>query len=315
MSVIILGSNNTNTAEYYKVLGFTPSMLVTEINHGQLIGHTCIQDVPNHEVLEIILKNADNVYWAHPEKSEFFDDCSYYKFLDWFKDYNLKYYNVKNFDSIIFDPYQWNNTITVMPEHAVFLGCSFTTGVGLSDPNTRYANIVSSYFNKKLLNLASPGGSNNLIFDKFFQLNFHPGQLVILQFTMLDRLHYCNANKKLVQLLLSTSIIDPTLHRAMLEVFHKDFLFYELLCKIRAAVKIARQQQLKLVFWLIDYKNENMYSAIDQTYFYNMPEFVPASWLENYIVDSAEDKQHPGIQSNKIIADTLIKYIETIYEC
>jgi hypothetical protein len=64
MSVIIVGSNHTNTAEYYKVLGLEPSVLVTTVNHGQLIGHTCIQDIPDHSVLEIILRNANEVYWA-----------------------------------------------------------------------------------------------------------------------------------------------------------------------------------------------------------------------------------------------------------
>lgn len=315
MSVIIVGSNSTPTAEYYKVLGLSSSMLVTEINHGHLIGHTCIQDVPDHNTLETILKNADEVYWAHPDPSEFFDHNSYYDFLNWLKDYNLKYHNVINYDSIALDPYKWNNKVTVDVDHAVFLGCSFTAGVGLSDPSTHYANIVSSHFNKKILNLAQPGGSNNLIFDKFSQLDFYPGQLVILQFTVLDRLHYCNDNKKLIQLLLSTSPIEKNQRQAMLEIYHKDFLFYELLCKIRAIVKIAREQKLKLVFWLIDYKNENIYSKVDQLYFYDMPEFVPASWLENYMVDSAEDNLHPGVESNKILANTLIKYIETIYEC
>jgi hypothetical protein len=315
MSVIIVGSNDIQTAEYYKVLGLSQSMLVTEVDHGHLIGHTCIQDVPNHSTLETILKNADEVYWAHPDPSEFFDHNSYYDFLNWLKDYNLKYHNVINYDSIAFDPYQWNNKVTVDVDHAVFLGCSFTAGVGLSDPSTHYASIVSSHFNKKILNLAQPGGSNNLIFDKFSQLDFYPGQLVVLQFTVLDRLHYCNDNKKLIQLLLSTSPIEKYQRQAMLEIYHKDFLFYELLCKIRAIVKIAREQKLKLVFWLIDYKNENIYSKVDQLYFYNMPEFVPASWLENYMVDSAEDNLHPGVESNKILANTLIKYIETIYEC
>lgn len=315
MSVIIVGSNDIKTAEYYKVLGLNQSMLVTEVDHGYLIGHTCIQDVPDHSTLETILKQADEVYWAHPTQTEFFDDQSYYDFLNWFKDYNLKYHNVINYNSITFDPYKWNNKVTVDVSHAVFLGCSFTAGVGLSDTNTHYANIISSHFNKKLLNLAQPGGSNNLIFDKFSQLDFHPGQLVVLQFTMLDRLHYCNSDKKLIQLLLSTSPIEKNLHQALLEIYHKDFLFYELLCKIRSIVKTARVQKLKLVFWLIDYKNENIYSKLDQAYFYDMPEFVPASWLENYLVDSAEDNLHPGVESNKILANTLINYIETIYEC
>ena len=151
MSIIIVGSNHTNTAEYYKTLGLEPSTLVTEIKHRPLIGHTCIQDVPDYNTLETILKNADDVYWAHPTPGEFFNYNSYYNFLNWLKDYNLKYRNVKNFNSITLDPHKWNNKVTVDITHAVFMGCSFTAGVGLSDPNTHYANIVSLHFDKKLL--------------------------------------------------------------------------------------------------------------------------------------------------------------------
>ena len=106
MTIIIVGSNHTNTAEYYKVLGLNSSTLITDIVHGHFIGHTCIQDVPEYAILETILKNAAEVYWAHPDPSEFFDYNSYYNFLNWLKDYNLKYHNVKNFDSITFDPYK-----------------------------------------------------------------------------------------------------------------------------------------------------------------------------------------------------------------
>jgi hypothetical protein len=313
MSIIIVGSNHNDTAGYYKKLNLTPSVLVTEINHRQEIGHTCIQDIPDHDKFEVVLKNADEVYWAESKKDEFFDDKSYYDFLNWLKDYNLKHHNVKNIDSISFDPFGWKNNITVDTDQAVFLGCSFTAGVGLSDAKTHYSTIVANHFDKKLLNLAQGGGSNSLIFDKFFQLDLRPGQLVVLQFTELERLHYCGNDKKLIPLLLSTSPIKKELHLSMLEVYHKDFLFYELLCKIRAIVKFARAQQLKLVFWLIDYKNPNKYSELDQSYFYDMPEFVPASWIQNYMVDGAEDKMHPGIKSNKNIAKALITYIETIY--
>jgi hypothetical protein len=312
--IIIVGSNHANTAEYYKTLGLPASVLVTNVDHGQLIGHTCIQDIPDYAILEIVLKNADEIYWAESNKDEFFDDDSYYNFLDWLKDYNLKYKNVKNFELIKFDPYKWPQNITVDPDHAIFIGCSFTAGVGLSDPDTHYSTAVANHFNKKLLNLSQGGGSNNLIFDRFTQLDCYPGQLVVLQFTGLERLHYCDTDKKLSPVLLSTSQVEKNLHRAMLEVYHKDFLFYELLCKIRAIVTIARAQKLKLVFWLIDYKHNKVYSKLDQLYFYDMPEFVPASWMADFIVDAAEDKVHPGIESNKNIANTLIKYIETIYE-
>jgi hypothetical protein len=312
--IIIVGSNHANTAEYYKTLGLPASVLVTKIDHSQLIGHTGIQDIPDHAILEIVLKNADEIYWAESNKDEFFDDDSYYDFLDWLKDYNLKYKNVKNFELIKFDPYKWPQNITVDTDHAVFIGCSFTAGVGLSDPDTHYSTIVANHFNKKLLNLSQGGGSNHLIFDRFTQLDCYPEQLVVLQFTGLERLHYCDTDKKLSSILLSTSQVEENLHRAMLEVYHKDFLFYELLCKIRAIVTIARAQKLKLVFWLVNYKHNKVYSKLDQLYFYDMPEFVPASWMADFFVDAAEDKVHPGIESNKNIANTLIKYIETIYE-
>ena len=314
MSVIIVGSNHTNTANYYKKLGLSSSVLVTGINHKELIGHTCIQDIPDYNQLEIVLKNADEVYWAESNKDEFYDDSSYYDFLNWLKDYNLKNHNVKNFKLIKFDNYSWTKNLTTNPEQAVFLGCSFTAGIGLSNSKTHYAAIVANHFGKQLLNLGVPGGSNNLIFDQFTQLNFHPGQIVVLQFTLLERIRYCNTNKQLISMLFA-NMPNKQLTQSMLEVYHKDFLFYELLVKIRAIITIARLQKLKLVFWLIDYKHEDKYSKLDQTYFYDLPEFVPYSWMANYLVDFAEDNAHPGIESNKNIANTLINYMETIYEC
>ena len=124
------------------------------------------------------------------------------------------------------------------PEENIGMAVSFNMQVPVID--NRYKYIFKG--------VRIPGGSNSLIFDKFFQLDFHPGQLVVLQFTMLDRLHYCNTDKQLIQLMLSSSPIEKNLHQAMLEVYHKDFLFYELLCKIKAIVKFARTQKLKLVF-------------------------------------------------------------------
>ena len=100
-TIIIVGSNHANTAKYHNTLGLPASVLVTEIDHGQLIGHTCIQDVPDFGVLETILKNANKVYWAESSEDEFYDADSYYDFLYWLQLYNLKYKNVKNFQTIV----------------------------------------------------------------------------------------------------------------------------------------------------------------------------------------------------------------------
>jgi hypothetical protein len=311
-SIIIVGSTDTKTSEYYQQLSIAPSVLVTNRDHKQLIGHTSVGDIPDLKELEYVLSQAEQVYWAESNINEFFDTDSYYSFLDWLKDYNLKYNNVVNLDKIKFDVYKWNYRSIVKENHAVFLGCSITAGVGLPDVDSRYSTQVAKHFNKELLNLGTGAGSNSLIFDRFTQLDFFPGQIVVVQLTMLDRLHYCKQNRQLGKIMFANAA-DVDLNKKMVEVYHKDFLFYELLSKIRAMVTVARAKKLKMVFWLINYKNELVYSKLDQTYFYDMPEFVPASWMENFIMDKAADNLHPGIQSNKFIANTLIKYIETVY--
>jgi hypothetical protein len=314
MSIIIVGSNHDNTASYYKKLNMLPSHLITGIDHNHMIGHTSIHDIPDYQTLEIVLSRAKEVYWAECKKEEFHNDEWYYSFLNWLKDFNLKYKTVQNLNQICFDVYNWGKLIPLDPNQIVFLGCSLTAGVGVTDKNTLYSNIVAKHFNLDSLNLAQGGGSNSLIFDRFNRLQFNPGQMIVVQFTTPDRLQYCDMHKKLLPLVFSSSTIEKNFHRSLLEIYHSDFLFYELLCKIRSMVKLARAQQIKLVFWLIDYKNENNYSNLQQTYFYEMIEFVPASWMAGYMVDRAEDKIHPGIESNKNIANTLIKYITTVYE-
>jgi hypothetical protein len=311
-SIIIIGSTDVKTSEYYKQIDVPTSVLITNQYHNQPVAHTSIGDVPDLKELECILSQAKSVYWAGSTIEEFADIDSYYDFLNWLKDYNLKYNNVVNLDKIKFDVYKWNHRAVLKKNHAVFLGCSFTAGAGLPYAQTRYSTQVAEHFNKELLNLGTGGGSNSLIFDRFTQLDFFPGQIVVVQLTSLDRLHYCKQNRQLQKIMFANPA-DANLNQKMVEVYHKDFLFYELLSKVRAMVAIARAKKLKMVFWLRDYRDDLIFSKMDQQYFYDMPEFVPASWMQDYLIDRAMDNSHPGVRSNKFIADTLVKYIETVY--
>ena len=314
MSILIVGSSHADTAEYYKKIGTAPSTLVNSAGQQFSVGHTSVQDIPDLSELEVVLSLADMVYWAESDKNEFYNDEEYYIFLDWLKGYNLKHKNIANLDSVGFDVYSWTSNFEVDADSMVFLGCSFTSGLGLSDPATHYATQVAQHFDKKLLNLARPGGSNNLVFDRFTQLNFHENQLVVVQLTTPDRIHYCDESRQLYPIMFSDKKLDKNLQRTLINLYHKDFLFYEILVKMRALISMAQAKKLRLVFWLINYKDENMYSRLDQTYFYSMKEFVPASWIADYMIDKAEDGMHPGIESNKFIANTLTRYIETVYE-
>ena len=310
-SIIIVGSNHANTAEYYKRLGLPPSRLVTSTGHNEPVAHTSVQDIFDRTLLKDVLAEADEVYWAESTPDEFPNADWHYAFLVWLKDFHLEYGTVKNLYTVNLDKFGWGTVPKVTANDAVFLGCSVTAGWGLFDPATHYANQISEHFGLNTVNLAMSGGSNGLIFDKFNQLEFVPGQLVVIQLTNLGRLRYCYEDNKLFDLLLNLEE-DPKKQRHLLEVYSTNFLFYELLTKIQAIVKRARAEKLRLVFWLIDYRRG--YTEDQQSYFYSMPEFVPQSWMQDYQVDYADDGVHPGIESNKQIADTLIRYIERIYK-
>ena len=102
-SIIIVGSTDLKTSEYYKQINIESSVLITSRDHKQLIGHTSVGDVPDLKDLEYILSQATEVYWAESSINEFFDADSYYDFVNWLKDYNLIYNNVVNLHKIKFD--------------------------------------------------------------------------------------------------------------------------------------------------------------------------------------------------------------------
>jgi hypothetical protein len=314
MRILFLGSNHENTAKAYQNFNVDASVLVNSINQVYSIGHTSRQEFSSDSELEEILSAADLVFWTFPKETEFLNLNEFVTLLEWLKKYQLKYGNIKNFQEIKFDLYRWNDILPTLTDNdIVFLGCSFTAGTALPGPvNNRYANIVAKHFKKNCVNLSMGGGSNSRSFDIFGQLDFQKNQIVVLQLTGLERLRYIDDNKNKKDMMF-TSLNKQDIE-AFTKIYHKDFLFYELLSRLKISIRYAREKELRLVFWLIDYKNKELFSLEDQTYFYNFPEFVPGFLLADYLVDFGIDNLHPGIQSNRIIADALITHIENIYE-
>lgn len=316
--ILILGSNNDTTSQYYKTLSLSESTLVDSFDVEYLIGHSSPQDAGSYLNLEIIAAKAKEVYFTNPAQSEFSSNVFYYEYLDWLKEFQFKYGTVKNFPILNIDPYNWNVTRiqqpavpTLQKNDAVFIGCSFTEGVGLTHNSQKYSTQVAEYFGLNCINLAVVGSSNGYLFEVFSKLNFYPGQLVVLQFTLLERLRYCNNDGVLQHIAFAYPPYSP----AMLEVYNNKFLFYETLTKLRLVNQIAEARQLKLAVWLDNYKEEHHghYTKEQQMYFYNMKSFVPANLMQNYFVDVGTDNLHPGPESNRNIAQILINFIEKTY--
>ena len=161
--------------------------------------------------------------------------------------------------------------------------------------------------------LGRSGSSNSYEFDLFSQCEFVPGQVVIWQITHSDRIFYCNEDHTLEHVGLATT--NHYKRKSMIDVLTLEHMMFELNSKIRMIVKMSRSLNLKFAFWLGDYKKEfGTFCQKDIMYFYEYPEFVPGYKIQNYMVDLAEDNIHPGIKSNKIIADAVISHVEKLYQ-
>jgi hypothetical protein len=314
MKTLIFGSNHNNTACAFTKFNLLESTLVNNETRDYTVGHTSRQEFTTDDELAQVLSTADVVLWASPDPTEFISVEVYHETLEWLKTYNFQYNNVKNISGITFDPYKWKLDLPILDkDDAVFLGCSFTAGIGLHNVSDRYSTLVSEKFGLNCVNLSKGGGSNNRSFDVFSQLEFHPGQLVVLQLTNPNRLRYCNLKQALTDVMFSHPLPETPI-RALLEVYNKDFLLYELLVKLRMAITIAREKHLRFVFWLISYEQDHVYSNIDQLYFYEFDEFIPANLIQNYHVDFGYDNLHPGTESNILIANAITKHIKQIYK-
>jgi len=311
--ILIIGSSHPNTANFYKKLGLEQSKLIASVNEYYSIGHTSPQDMITYENLTRLAKTADQIYFSYPTPEEFSENYFYYEFLDWLKEFNFKYKKIINLkNNIIVDAFNWNLKPPELNKNdAVFIGCSFTEGIGIECNEDKYATIVAKHFNLNCVNLGKGGSSNSYFFEIFSQLEFHPGQLIVLQLTILERLRYYNNNVSLQHIQFANPLYSPKI----LEVYNNKFLFYETLKQLRLVNQIAEAKNLKLAVWLNNYKEEHHghYTMDQQMYFYNLKSFVPAFLMQDYCVDVGTDNVHPGIKSNQNIANVLIDFIEKTY--
>ena len=320
MKILLLGSNNVSTSVAYKNFNLPSSILVNSALQEYSVGHTSRQEFSTDNELESVLMSADKVYWTHPAIEEFDTPDTYYVLLDWLKDYQFSHGNVVNFDSIAIDPFNWNVELPKFTvDDIVFFGSSTLQGVALTDPDTWYSTIVAKHFNKNAVNLARMFptlGTNYKTVDLFSQCDFCEGQIVVVHVAPLWRLRYCSENNTLYDWQMSQGYnADPLLSRQLIEVYTKEFLFYQLLVNLRLIIKIARASKLRLVLLLDNYKDEQSISHEDQMYFYQFKEFIPGTKIANEMFeDYAEDNLHPGIFSNQLIAQRIIEHIEKVYK-
>lgn len=305
---LIIGSNHIDTSTYFKKFNLDTSVLVTAPDQDYTVGHTAPQEFESMELFQTAMSQADVIYWGHPPITEFINTQEYYNLLYLLRQQQITHDNIVNYDTIVGDPYRWLADVPKLSANdSVFIGCSYTAGDGLPDVNTRYATIVADRTGTNCVNLGKSGGSNSRAFDVFTQLDFVPGQIVVWQISFLERMQYCGPSGDLKDLRFIESKMSNT--RELISVYNRKFLLNEVAIKIRAAVKIARANKLRFVFWFAD-----SFSMEEYMYFYNYPEFISPIEIEHFLVDKGTDNAHPGPESNKILADIIINNINRVYK-
>jgi hypothetical protein len=310
--ILIVGSNHSNTANYYKKLGFNKSTLFTGDIGSAEVYHTSVADCAN---LAIYLDQFDQVFWAESSTKEFNNYQEYFDTLVMIRKHAEIFDNSKN---KIADPYNIkpqplliNNT----KDSAIFLGCSHTVGVGLSDINQSYTQLVSNHYDKLLINLGKSGLGNFKSFENINQIDFFEGQIVVLQLTDIARLQmfFTDTDTPIAYTQLY-AIKDP----AYIKVFNDKQLLSMMLDRLELVVKYARSLKLRLAIFNLggnpNFNNSAENNFLRQTteyYLQDYPEYIPNVLQQNG--DRGTDGMHFGPQSQAIWANLIIKKIENLY--
>jgi hypothetical protein len=206
---------------------------------------------------------------------------------------------------------------TIGTGQAVFMGCSFTTGVGV-DPDQRYSSLMAKHWGVQEVNLGTLILNNYKSFDVFSQLKFSSsGNPVVLQLTELSRIQTYQSQAPSIRFLSN----QPS--RSYLEVYNDQFLIFELVKNLRWFVAMCRMQRLNLVMWSIARLEHSLHMMLEQ-YLGQYQEYVFLSSIlgdpESYRVDNGSDGTdqlgtgHPGPLSHQRIAEKLLHHYHKLYQ-
>jgi len=206
----------------------------------------------------------------------------------------------------------------VTNNHMAFFGCSYTRGIGLTDPSQHYATHMANTLGKTPLNFAERGLNNYAIFDLFSQCDFVGDDIpVVVQLTQLSRVQVYDT--RLRSVMMSN---EPT--PGLLEVYNDKFLIYDMVRQLRMLVKYARLKKIKLVIWSIARIWDSTLDTVIETYLSKYPEYIHMDGRlgteDSYRVDNGTDGSlvlgdgHPGPKSNIIIAEQLLAHYKKLYK-
>ena len=210
----------------------------------------------------------------------------------------------------------------ILPKNSmIFLGCSYTSGVGLINQTQCYTSIMCRQLNKEEVNLAYGGASNYSSVDTLSHLQLVPNASLILQITQLARIKYYDHDRCAIK----DRVLSSQPDRTLMHVYTDEFLLYELDRHLNLITKYTKSVGVNLIIWDI---SNTFDSALNRKIKDCLTQFKEYVYLnsdlnksDSYRVDNGTDGQekilgtgHPGPESHKLIANKLVDHYKTLYQ-
>ena len=186
----------------------------------------------------------------------------------------------------------------------ISFGSSLTFGQALKGCNMitphklAYPSLIAKQIGAKCKNFASPGASNKLVLKKILETKINPSDIVTVQWNNFTRWAIINEN--------NVSSIGPWTDDfdKWVKYFYtdKDATFNHTIIIDYAWLHLSTIG-CKFIFSRPE-KNEEKFNKKNFLHAHNFVDHI-----SDFLVDAAEDNDHPGPESHKLYAEYLMKFI------
>lgn len=203
--------------------------------------------------------------------------------------YKNKYKNYKN---LLGEP------IEIQENEIVFLGCSHTSGVGVTE-SQRYSYLTSQALGLTEKNLAVGGTGIWQMHDTFFRCKFNNNQKVVLQLSDPYRINYFSGEH-----VKSDSFKDME-DRKLLLTYSDDILAYQEYSLINSIISSSKSQNIDLLCFRMSLSLPAEYNQSDYLLTTASESVIIGEW-----VDLGTDNMHPGPLTHEKISSTIVKKLK-----
>ena len=198
--------------------------------------------------------------------------------------------------------YTLANTKLINLDKMLFIGCSHTAGIGHTTQETAFPYLVANALGKTHKVLGFPG-KGNMLFEEILSTYSLKGASVVVQFSDIFRIRMLDSK--------SNQPIDKRgyeLSRTETEFYTEEYLTYEFLKSVDRIVARLRDAGADFLFCWLSEKYPGYIKTV-----YQLSKYKEFCWTPTIGVDLANDNEHFGIQSHKLIAELLCNKWTSLY--